>query len=110
MMMNSSNGNMNPSSSSSGPTQSQGLKTYFKTPEGRYKLQFEKSHPAGLLQFNHGKTVSLVFHSTPLFLFLNFNFVYLFVHNLFLFNCVSSFFYLFLGFVFCFLYTSIVSD
>ncbi|KAK2418157.1 Transducin/WD40 repeat superfamily protein [Trifolium repens] len=66
-MMNTANGNMTtPSSSSSGggggggTTQSQGLKTYFKTPEGKYKLQFEKTHPAGLLQFNHGKTVSLV--------------------------------------------------
>lgn len=91
MMMNSSNGNMTPSSSSSAPTQSQGLKTYFKTPEGRYKLQFEKSHPAGLLQFNHGKTVSLVFHSTSLFLFLNFNLVYLFVTICFVQLCFFKF-------------------
>ncbi|XP_004493968.1 uncharacterized protein [Cicer arietinum] len=58
-MMNSGNGIMTPSSSS-GPAQSPGLKTYFKTPEGRYKLQFEKSHPSGLPQFNHGKTITLV--------------------------------------------------
>ncbi|KAK1270385.1 hypothetical protein QJS04_geneDACA014103 [Acorus gramineus] len=43
--------------SSSSPT---GLKTYFKTPEGRYKLQYEKTHPAGLLHFSHGKAVSQV--------------------------------------------------
>ncbi|XP_074275949.1 putative catabolite repression protein creC isoform X2 [Silene latifolia] len=36
------------------------LKTYFKTPEGRYKLQYEKSHPSGLLHFSHGKTISQV--------------------------------------------------
>ncbi|KQJ92046.1 WD repeat-containing protein 20 [Brachypodium distachyon] len=36
-----------------------GLKTYFKTPEGRYKLQYEKAHPAAVLHYNHGgKTVS----------------------------------------------------
>ncbi|MQL91170.1 hypothetical protein Taro_023777 [Colocasia esculenta] len=33
---------------------SPGLKTYFKTPEGRYKLQYEKTHPAGLLHYSHG--------------------------------------------------------
>ncbi|KAG0470945.1 hypothetical protein HPP92_015491 [Vanilla planifolia] len=35
-----------------------GLKTYFKSPEGRYKLQYEKTHPAGLLHYSHGKSVS----------------------------------------------------
>ncbi|KAF7064368.1 hypothetical protein CFC21_070701 [Triticum aestivum] len=36
-----------------------GLKTYFKTPEGRYKLQYEKAHSAAVLHYNHGgKTVS----------------------------------------------------
>ncbi|KAK8958348.1 hypothetical protein KSP40_PGU012651 [Platanthera guangdongensis] len=39
-------------------TQTPALKTYFKTPEGRYKLHNEKTHPASLLQFSHGKTVS----------------------------------------------------
>ncbi|KAJ8533854.1 hypothetical protein K7X08_007178 [Anisodus acutangulus] len=37
-----------------------GLKTYFKTPEGKYKLQYEKTYPAGLLHFSHGKTVTQV--------------------------------------------------
>ncbi|KAL0409901.1 UNVERIFIED_CONTAM: putative catabolite repression protein creC [Sesamum latifolium] len=37
-----------------------GLKTYFKTPEGKYKLQYEKTHPAGLLHYAHGKTVTQV--------------------------------------------------
>ncbi|RYR03400.1 hypothetical protein Ahy_B06g082320 isoform B [Arachis hypogaea] len=57
-MMNSSNGMMSPSSS--GTAQSPGLKTYFKTPEGRYKLQYEKTHPSGLLHYAHGKTVTQV--------------------------------------------------
>ncbi|KAF7071411.1 hypothetical protein CFC21_076728 [Triticum aestivum] len=36
-----------------------GLKTYFKTPEGRYKLQYEKAHSTAVLHYNHGgKTVS----------------------------------------------------
>ncbi|XP_043696701.1 WD repeat-containing protein 20-like isoform X2 [Telopea speciosissima] len=51
----SSNGMM---SSSSANAQSPGLKTYFKTPEGRYKLQYEKTHPAGLLHYTHGKAVT----------------------------------------------------
>ncbi|XXG42476.1 hypothetical protein AAC387_Pa01g2748 [Persea americana] len=45
---------------SSGNAQAPGLKTHFKTPEGRYKLQYEKTHPAGLLHFAHGKAVSQV--------------------------------------------------
>ncbi|XP_057549380.1 uncharacterized protein LOC130827626 [Amaranthus tricolor] len=61
-MMNNANGMMNPSSSSnSGAANTQSstsLKTYFKTPEGRYKLQYEKTHPSGLLHYSHGKTVS----------------------------------------------------
>ncbi|KAI5665307.1 hypothetical protein M9H77_24630 [Catharanthus roseus] len=53
---------MSPSSSATGNnTQSTpGLKTYFKTPEGRYKLQYEKTHPSGLLHYAHGKTVTQV--------------------------------------------------
>ncbi|ESW34736.1 hypothetical protein PHAVU_001G176500 [Phaseolus vulgaris] len=58
-MMNTSNGMMAPSSSS-GTVQSPGLKTYFKTLEGRYKLQYEKTHPSGLLHYAHGKTVTQV--------------------------------------------------
>ncbi|XP_057536271.1 uncharacterized protein LOC130814211 [Amaranthus tricolor] len=63
-MMNTSNGIMSPSSSSnSGAINTQSstsLKTYFKTPEGRYKLQYEKSYPSGLLHYSHGKSFSQV--------------------------------------------------
>ncbi|CAH1437379.1 unnamed protein product [Lactuca virosa] len=38
--------------------QARGLKTYFKTPEERYKLKYEKSHPAGLLHYAHDKMYS----------------------------------------------------
>ncbi|KAM0882168.1 hypothetical protein ACQ4PT_032461 [Festuca glaucescens] len=42
-----------------GGSASVGLKTYFKTPEGRYTLQCEKAHSAAVLHYNHGgKTVS----------------------------------------------------
>ncbi|KAG6744099.1 hypothetical protein POTOM_052808 [Populus tomentosa] len=58
-MINSSNG-MISTSSTSANTQSPGLKTYFKTPEGRYKLHYEKTHPSGLLHYAHGKTVTQV--------------------------------------------------
>ncbi|KAJ4830166.1 hypothetical protein Tsubulata_010298 [Turnera subulata] len=58
-MMNSSNG-MISTSSTSANAQSPGLKTYFKTPEGRYKLHYEKTHPSGLLHYAHGKTVTQV--------------------------------------------------
>ncbi|KAJ3701723.1 hypothetical protein LUZ61_005428 [Rhynchospora tenuis] len=46
------------SSSAINSQQSPGLKTYFKTPEGRYKLQYEKTHPASVLHYSHGKSVS----------------------------------------------------
>lgn len=71
-MINSAASNMmSPSSSATGNnTQSPGLKTYFKTPEGRYKLQYEKTHPAGLLHYAHGKTVTQV----PAFFFSFFTF------------------------------------
>ncbi|KAL4297278.1 hypothetical protein GQ457_12G010140 [Hibiscus cannabinus] len=46
--------------SSSANAQSSGLKTYFKTPEGRYKLHYEKTHPSSLLHYAHGKTVTQV--------------------------------------------------
>ncbi|KAF2312096.1 hypothetical protein GH714_028038 [Hevea brasiliensis] len=58
-MINTTNG-MISSSSAPGNAQSPGLKTYFKTPEGRYKLQYEKTHPSGLLHYAHGKTVTQV--------------------------------------------------
>ncbi|KAG9155466.1 hypothetical protein Leryth_009889 [Lithospermum erythrorhizon] len=56
----SSNGVISSSSAASANNNSQspGLKTYFKTPEGKYKLQYEKTHPAGLLHYGHGKTVT----------------------------------------------------
>ncbi|KAL3536282.1 hypothetical protein ACH5RR_004743 [Cinchona calisaya] len=60
----SNNNMMSPSSSSASASgnnsQSPCLKTYFKTPEGRYKLQYEKTHPAGLLHYAHAKTLTQV--------------------------------------------------
>ncbi|KAK1563684.1 hypothetical protein Q3G72_031128 [Acer saccharum] len=58
-MINTSNG-MISTSSAAANAQSPGLKTYFKTPEGRYKLHYEKTHPSGLLHYAHGKTVTQV--------------------------------------------------
>ncbi|KAF4403467.1 hypothetical protein G4B88_008113 [Cannabis sativa] len=58
-MINTANGMMS-TASSSGNAQSPGLKTYFKTPEGRYKLHYEKTHPSGFLHYTHGKTVTQV--------------------------------------------------
>ncbi|KAB2622321.1 WD repeat-containing protein 20-like [Pyrus ussuriensis x Pyrus communis] len=55
-MISTANGMMQTASSSN--AQSPGLKTYFKTPEGKYKLQYEKTHPSGLLHYGHGKTVT----------------------------------------------------
>ncbi|KAG8374244.1 hypothetical protein BUALT_Bualt11G0111100 [Buddleja alternifolia] len=59
-MMNSSasNNTMSSASASGNNAQAPGLKTYFKTPEGKYKLQYEKTHPPGLLHYAHGKTVT----------------------------------------------------
>lgn len=59
--MNNVNGTIS-TSSSSNTTQAQtsGLKTHFKTPEGRYKLHFDKTYPTTLLHYTHGKTVSQV--------------------------------------------------
>ncbi|KAL6534192.1 hypothetical protein OROHE_013117 [Orobanche hederae] len=61
-MMNSgaSNNMMSSASASGNNAPSPGLKTYFKTPEGKYKLQYEKTHPTGLLHYSHGKTVTQV--------------------------------------------------
>ncbi|KAK7279360.1 hypothetical protein RJT34_24409 [Clitoria ternatea] len=61
-MMNNSNGMIPTTSSSSNNTaqSTTGLKTYFKTPEGRYKLHYDKSYPTNLLHYAHGKTVSHV--------------------------------------------------
>ncbi|KAF5937782.1 hypothetical protein HYC85_025288 [Camellia sinensis] len=52
------NGSMSPSSAAN--SQSQGLKTYFKTPEGRFKLHSDKSHPPGLLPYALGKSVTQI--------------------------------------------------
>ncbi|KAK4419186.1 WD repeat-containing protein 20 [Sesamum alatum] len=61
-MMNSgaSNNMMSAAPASGNNAPAPGLKTYFKTPEGKYKLQYEKTHPAGLLHYGHGKTVTQV--------------------------------------------------
>ncbi|XP_056865467.1 uncharacterized protein LOC108848491 isoform X2 [Raphanus sativus] len=62
-MMNTSNGMISAPSSSSSPAanpQSPGIKTYFKTPEGKYKLHYEKTHSSTLLHYSHGKTVTQV--------------------------------------------------
>ncbi|XP_031382770.1 probable catabolite repression protein creC isoform X2 [Punica granatum] len=62
-MINTANGMMSTSSSSAaaapgGNAPSPGLKTYFKSPEGRYKLHYEKGHPSGLMHYVQGKTVT----------------------------------------------------
>ncbi|XP_052172536.1 uncharacterized protein LOC127788387 isoform X3 [Diospyros lotus] len=59
-MINTNNASMLPSSSSSAATNAQSptLKTYFKTPEGRYRLHYEKTHPPGLLHYAHGRTLT----------------------------------------------------
>ncbi|KAH0928648.1 hypothetical protein HID58_014375 [Brassica napus] len=62
-MMNTSNGMVSAPPSSSSPAanpQSPGIKTYFKTPEGKYKLHYEKTHSSSLLHYAHGKTVTQV--------------------------------------------------
>ncbi|CAN8284939.1 unnamed protein product [Cochlearia groenlandica] len=64
-MNNTSNGTISSPSatSSTAATNNQsppGIKTYFKTPEGKYKLRHEKNHPSGLLHYTHGKTVTQV--------------------------------------------------
>ncbi|KAK5770300.1 probable catabolite repression protein creC [Gossypium arboreum] len=58
-MINKANGMISIPSSSAN-AQSPGLKTYLKTPEGRYKLHYEKTYPSGLLHYSHGKTVTQV--------------------------------------------------
>ncbi|KAK7842147.1 putative catabolite repression protein crec [Quercus suber] len=62
MINSNTNGMLSTAAASSANTavQSPGLKTYFKTPEGRYKLHYEKTHPSGLLHYAHGKTVTQV--------------------------------------------------
>ncbi|KAK2972139.1 hypothetical protein RJ640_007200 [Escallonia rubra] len=59
-MMSSASSSTAMMSSSANNTQTPCLKAYFKTPEGHYKLQYEKTHPSGLLHYTHGKTVTQV--------------------------------------------------
>ncbi|KAI7733089.1 hypothetical protein M8C21_033494 [Ambrosia artemisiifolia] len=51
-----------PSTSSSSNTgaQSVGLKTFFKTPEGRYKLHQDKTHPSSLLPYALSKSITQI--------------------------------------------------
>lgn len=41
-------------------SQNPGVRTHFKTPEGRYSLSHEKTHPTGLLHYNIGKAITQV--------------------------------------------------
>ncbi|XP_042049911.1 dystrophia myotonica WD repeat-containing protein-like isoform X1 [Salvia splendens] len=58
MMSSGTSNNMVSASGNNAPGPA--LKTYFKTPEGKYKLQYEKTHPAPLLHYAHAKTVTQV--------------------------------------------------
>ncbi|XP_006594141.1 probable catabolite repression protein creC isoform X1 [Glycine max] len=58
--MKNANGLISTTSSNTAQSQSTGLKTYFKTHEGRYKLYYDKTYPSTLLHYAHGKTVSQV--------------------------------------------------
>ncbi|KAJ0550997.1 hypothetical protein HanRHA438_Chr00c65g0861111 [Helianthus annuus] len=50
-----------PSTSSSNiAAQSLGLKNFFKTPEGRYKLGHDKCHPSSLLPYAIAKSITQV--------------------------------------------------
>ncbi|XP_035831666.1 uncharacterized protein LOC110873773 [Helianthus annuus] len=46
------------SSSSNTAAQSLGLKNFFKTPEGRYKLLHDKTHPSFLLPYALAKSIT----------------------------------------------------
>ncbi|KAK3022481.1 hypothetical protein RJ639_045810 [Escallonia herrerae] len=63
-MMNSNHAatsiNGSASSTNAAGGQSQGLKTYFKTPEGRYKLRYEKTHPSSLLPYALAKSITQI--------------------------------------------------
>ncbi|MFS7907394.1 hypothetical protein Hanom_Chr01g00070851 [Helianthus anomalus] len=47
-------------SSSNTAAQSLGLKNFFKTPEGRYKLRHDKSHPSSLLPYALAKSITQI--------------------------------------------------
>ncbi|KAL8214310.1 hypothetical protein R6Q57_003759 [Mikania cordata] len=48
------------SSSSNTASQSLGLKNFFKTPEGRYTLQHDKTHPSSLLPYALAKSITQI--------------------------------------------------
>ncbi|GFP89141.1 probable catabolite repression protein crec [Phtheirospermum japonicum] len=58
-MMNTAASNNNTTSAGAN-AQAPGLKTYFKTPEGKYKLQYEKTYPPSVPNYAHGKAVTQV--------------------------------------------------
>ncbi|KAI3957441.1 hypothetical protein MKW98_003162 [Papaver atlanticum] len=55
---NNNNGMMSSSSSSITNSQLPGLKAHIKTPEGRYKFQYEKTHPSGFLHYTNSKIIT----------------------------------------------------
>lgn len=55
---NNNNGMMSSSSSSITNSQLPGLKAHIKTPEGRYKFQYEKTHPSGFLHYTNSKVIT----------------------------------------------------
>ncbi|KAI3857336.1 hypothetical protein MKX03_028996 [Papaver bracteatum] len=55
---NKNNGMMSSSSSSITNSQLPGLKAHIKTPEGRYKFQYEKTHPSGFLHYTNSKVIT----------------------------------------------------
>ncbi|XP_026414802.1 probable catabolite repression protein creC [Papaver somniferum] len=55
---NNNNGMMSSSSSSVTNSQLPGLKAHIKTPEGRYKFQYEKTHPSGFLHYTNSKVIT----------------------------------------------------
>ncbi|XP_021992426.1 uncharacterized protein LOC110889230 [Helianthus annuus] len=54
----SSSSNTAAASSSNTAAQSLGLKNFFKTPEGRYKLLHDKTHPSSLLPYALAKSIT----------------------------------------------------
>ncbi|KAI3683496.1 hypothetical protein L1987_84001 [Smallanthus sonchifolius] len=56
----STNTSAAPSASSNTAAQSLGLKNFFKTPEGRYKLHHDKSHPSSLLPYALAKSITQI--------------------------------------------------
>lgn len=65
-------------SSSSNTAQNLGLKNFFKTPEGRYKLLHDKTHPSSLLPYALAKSITQVIAIITYYLRLS-EFVYVYV-------------------------------